>query len=75
MVSNVHHDTSGAKVIVPDVRRDVSNTSPIVSCVRRDVAGATTIVSDIHSNKFKSSEGVDGRNQAVSTTYPLPVIE
>jgi len=72
IVSDVHHDTSDTEVIVPDVRRDVSNTNPIVSGVRRDVVNTPT---DIRRNKLKSREGVNGRNQAVSTTYPLPVTE
>jgi hypothetical protein len=61
IVSGVHRDTSNAKVIVPDVRHDVTNTR--------------IIVSDIHHNQLKSGKGADGRNQAVSTTHTLPVVE
>ena len=73
--SDVHSDTSNAKVIVPGVRREVSNTSPIVSGVRSDISSTPTVVSDIHRNKLKSRDGVDDRNQAVSTTRTLSVTE
>ena len=74
-VSNVHRDSPNTEEIIPDVRRGVPDTNPIVSSVRSDVTSAPTIVSDGHNNKLKNREGVGGRNQAVSTIYPLPVIE
>ena len=36
------------------------------------IANAHIIDSDIHRNKLKGREGVDGRNRAVSTTRTLP---
>jgi len=75
IVSNFHRDTSDIEVIVPDVRRDASDTNPTVSGVRSDAANTHTVASDIHSNKLKGREGVDGRNQAVSTACTLPVTE
>ena len=60
-MSIVTLQASDAKAIVPGVRRDVEN-SP-------------TVVSDIHHNKLKSREGVDGRNQPVSVTRTIPATE
>jgi hypothetical protein len=71
VVSDVHPSSSNIEVVVPDVHCDVSNINPIVSGVRSDVENTRTVVSDIHCNKLKSPEGVDGRNQAVSTTRTL----
>ena len=75
IVSDVHRDSSNAEVTVPNIRPGVSSTSPVVSDVRSDVANTPTVVSDIHRNKLKGSEGMDGRNQAVSATRTLPVTE
>ena len=73
IVPDVQRDASSTKVIVPDIRHEVSNTNPIVSGVQGGVSNTRTIVSDIHHNNLKSREGVDGRNQAVSTTRFLLV--
>ena len=59
--SNVHRNTSDAKTIIPNVRRDILNTN--------------SVVSDIHYNKPKYREGADGRNQVLSITCALPVID
>ena len=74
-VSNVHDDSSNTEDIIPDVRHGAPGTNLIVSSVRSDVANTPTVVSDVHCNKLKSHEGVAGRSQAVSTTYPPPVNE
>ena len=74
-VSDIRNDPSDAKDIVPDIHSEVSNTSPIVSGVRSGIASTPTVVSDIHRNKLKSRDGVDDRNQAVSTTRTLLVTE
>jgi len=39
------------------------------------VANTHIIDSDIHRNKLKGREGVDGRNRAVSITRTLPATE
>jgi hypothetical protein len=54
------------------------NAHPTVSDSRQDAARKHTTVSDVSGvdrNKMKGREGVDGQNQAVSTTRTLPVTE
>ena len=60
-----------AHASVSDTHQDAANEHTIGS----GVANARTVISDIHRNKLKSREGVDGRNQAVGTTHTLPVTE
>ena len=74
-VSEAHRDVTDAETIVSGVPHDVSNTQPMVPDVRGDAANARTTASDIPRSKLKSRSGVDGRNQAVCNTRPLPGTE
>ena len=57
-----------AHATASDTHQDATNKPNIES----GVANTHTIDSDIHRNNLKGREGVDGRNQAVSTTRTPP---
>ena len=60
-----------AHAAASDTHQDAANEPTIGSGVESTDAA----VSDIHRNKLKGREGVDGRNRAVSITRTLPATE
>ena len=74
-ISDTDQDAVNKHDIVPNVQGDTSGAKVIVSGVRSDVVNTSTVVSDIHRDKLKSREGVDGQNQPVSIIRTLPVTE
>ena len=74
-ISDIHQDAANKHIIVSNFHRDTSDVGVIAPDVRRDASNTHTVVSDIHGNKLKGHKGMDGRNQAVSTTCTLPATE
>jgi len=60
-----------AHTAASDTHEDATNKPTIGS----GVANSHIIDSDIHRNKLKGHEGVDGQNRAVSTARTLPATE
>jgi len=69
--SDARQDAANKHTVASDVHHDVTNVETVVSDVRSHVTNTHTAASDIHRSGLKSRGGVDGQNQAVSTTCTL----
>jgi hypothetical protein len=74
-VPDTRHDFANTHTTTPDARHGTPDADNIVSGVRSEIVNKLTTASDIHRNKLRSREDVDGQKQAVSITHTLTVIE